>query len=148
MKKVITKTIREDFEQKYLLEVSEGRVGASLRFIHDEARVKSRISICVLASGDARVRVDALLKIGSGAKATDAWLDILTIVRDGAQVDAAPELEIACDDVRAGHALRTRTVSDEELFYLMSRGIEREEAERLVVEGLVEPYRNAERIVV
>ncbi|MEP7032832.1 MAG: SufD family Fe-S cluster assembly protein, partial [Actinomycetota bacterium] len=46
-----------------------------------------------------------------------------------------PNLEIEANDVRCGHAASVGPVEEEQLFYLMSRGIPRHEAERLIVFG-------------
>ena len=48
-------------------------------------------------------------------------------------------LEILADDVQCKHAAATGPIDEEQVFYLMSRGIEREAAERLVVMGFIEP---------
>jgi Fe-S cluster assembly protein SufD len=58
------------------------------------------------------------------------------IMSDGARADSVPNLEIETGEVvGAGHASATARFDDEQLFYLMSRGIEAETARRLVVRG-------------
>jgi Fe-S cluster assembly protein SufD len=55
---------------------------------------------------------------------------------DGARADSVPNLEIETGEVvGAGHASATARFDDEQLFYLMSRGIDPETARRLVVRG-------------
>ncbi|MFE7121350.1 SufD family Fe-S cluster assembly protein, partial [Streptomyces sp. NPDC057654] len=55
---------------------------------------------------------------------------------DGARVDSVPNLEIETGEiVGAGHASATGRFDDEQLFYLMARGIPADEARRLVVRG-------------
>ena len=54
----------------------------------------------------------------------------------GARADSVPNLEIETGDiVGAGHASTTGRFDDEQLFYLMSRGIPSEQARRLVIRG-------------
>ncbi|MEE8442748.1 MAG: SufD family Fe-S cluster assembly protein, partial [Dehalococcoidia bacterium] len=56
-----------------------------------------------------------------------------------ARADSIPVLEIEADDVKCSHASATGPVDDDQLFYLMSRGLPRLEAERMLVEGFLEP---------
>ena len=55
-----------------------------------------------------------------------------------ARADALPILEIEADDVRCKHGSTTGRVDDEQIFYLMSRGLSRQEAQRLIVQGFFE----------
>ena len=58
------------------------------------------------------------------------------VLTDGAHADSVPNLEIETGEIEgAGHASTTGRFDDQHLFYLMSRGIEEEEARRLVVHG-------------
>ncbi|MGV9242004.1 SufD family Fe-S cluster assembly protein, partial [Streptomyces nigra] len=58
------------------------------------------------------------------------------VLTDGARVDSVPNLEIETGEiVGAGHASATGRFDDEQLFYLMARGIPEHEARRLVVRG-------------
>jgi Fe-S cluster assembly protein SufD len=71
-----------------------------------------------------------------GAQKTDAMQTSRNIVlSEHAKADAIPNLEIEANDVRCGHAASVGPVEEETLFYLQSRGIPRDEAERLVVTG-------------
>jgi Fe-S cluster assembly protein SufD len=58
------------------------------------------------------------------------------VLTDGARADSVPNLEIETGEiVGAGHASATGRFDDEQLFYLMARGIPADEARRLVVRG-------------
>ncbi len=57
------------------------------------------------------------------------------VLSESAKASAIPNLEIEANDVRCGHAVSVGPVDEETLFYLQSRGIPRDEAERLVVTG-------------
>jgi Fe-S cluster assembly protein SufD len=59
----------------------------------------------------------------------------LILGTDDAFAVSLPNLEIMADDVKCSHGSTTGQVDDVELFYLMSRGIPRAEAEKLVVFG-------------
>jgi Fe-S cluster assembly protein SufD len=76
------------------------------------------------------------IKVRPGAQKTDAMQTNRNIVlSEGSRADSIPNLEIEADDVKCGHAASVGPVSEDELFYLQSRGIPREEAERLIVKG-------------
>lgn len=77
--------------------------------------------------------------IGSGATGTDSYEKNQNLVlTDGTRADSIPNLEIETGDIAgAGHASATGRFDDEQLFYLQSRGIEEEEARRLVVIGFL-----------
>jgi Fe-S cluster assembly protein SufD len=60
------------------------------------------------------------------------------ILNDGARADSIPGLEIHADDVSCSHGATVGHINDEELFYLQSRGIHRDEAERILVTGFFE----------
>ena len=70
------------------------------------------------------------------AQKTDAMQTSRNIVlSEHAKADAIPNLEIEANDVRCGHAASVGPVDEEAIFYLTSRGIPPEDAERLIVSG-------------
>ncbi|MEY4497761.1 MAG: hypothetical protein RLZZ364_1066 [Actinomycetota bacterium] len=75
--------------------------------------------------------------IRAAAEGTDTYeLNRNLLLTDGARADSVPNLEIETGEiVGAGHASTTGRFDDEQLFYLMSRGIEAADARRLVVRG-------------
>ncbi|BBJ44623.1 Fe-S cluster assembly protein SufD [Streptomyces antimycoticus] len=75
--------------------------------------------------------------IRAAAEGTDTYeLNRNLVLTDGARVDSVPNLEIETGEiVGAGHASATGRFEDEQLFYLMARGIPADEARRLVVRG-------------
>jgi Fe-S cluster assembly protein SufD len=60
------------------------------------------------------------------------------VLDDDARMDAIPGLEIEADDVRCTHAATFGTLEEQPVFYLMSRGIPRNEAELMIAEGFFE----------
>ncbi|MFE0652099.1 Fe-S cluster assembly protein SufD [Streptomyces sp. NPDC059534] len=75
--------------------------------------------------------------IQAAAEGTDTYeLNRNLVLTDGARVDSVPNLEIETGEIAgAGHASATGRFDDEQLFYLMARGIPETEARRLVVRG-------------
>jgi nitrite reductase/ring-hydroxylating ferredoxin subunit len=75
--------------------------------------------------------------IRASAEGTDTYeLNRNLLLTDGARADSVPNLEIETGEIEgAGHASATGRFDDEQLFYLMARGIPEDEARRLVVHG-------------
>ncbi|WP_374929576.1 Fe-S cluster assembly protein SufD [Kytococcus sedentarius] len=75
--------------------------------------------------------------IRAEAEGTDTYeMNRNLVLTDGARADSVPNLEIETGEIEgAGHASATGRFDDEQLFYLMARGIPEDEARRLVVRG-------------
>src|SRR5918992_587266 len=78
-----------------------------------------------------------LIRVEPGAQKTDAYQTNRNLIlgTDDAMAVSLPNLEIMADDVKCSHGSTTGQVDATDLFYLMSRGIPRPEAEKLVVFG-------------
>lgn len=77
-----------------------------------------------------------LIKVFPKAQRTDAYQTNRNLILSrNAEATSLPNLEIEADDVRCSHAATVGQLDQEELFYIMSRGVPRREAERLVVFG-------------
>lgn len=77
-----------------------------------------------------------LIRVHPGAQRTDAYQTNRNLILSSeARADSLPNLEIAADDVRCSHAATVGQLDEEEVFYLMSRGIPKREAIRLVIFG-------------
>ena len=88
-----------------------------------------------------------LIRVHPGAAKTDAYQANRNLVlSDHAKADSKPELEILNNDVRCTHGSTVGQVDEDQLFYLQSRGVSREEAQRLIVEGFFEDVINRVRI--
>ena len=81
-----------------------------------------------------------LIRVHEGAQKTDAYQkNNNLILSPEARADSIPNLEIAANDVRCSHGATAGKVAEDQLFYLMSRGLSRHEAERLIVTGFLAP---------
>jgi Fe-S cluster assembly protein SufD len=77
-----------------------------------------------------------LIRVHPGAQRTDAYqTNRNLILSSAARADSLPNLEIGADDVRCSHAATVGQLDQEEIFDLLSRGIPRLEAMRLVIFG-------------
>ncbi|MFF2273961.1 Fe-S cluster assembly protein SufD [Agromyces sp. NPDC058136] len=107
---------------------------------HDAPHTKSRVTYkgALQGEGARTVWVGDVL-IGPKATGTDSYEQNRNLVlTDGTRADSVPNLEIETGDIEgAGHASATGRFDDEQLFYLMARGISEDEARRLVVHGFL-----------
>ena len=88
--------------------------------------------------GTARGIFRGIIRVHEGAQGTDAYqTNRNLILSDKAIATSLPNLEIGADDVRCSHGATVGQLDAEALFYLMSRGLRREQAERLVVLGFL-----------
>jgi Fe-S cluster assembly protein SufB len=147
MKKQITLSVRGDLDEKFLVEAA-GNDNLKVKFVvnHDRPNTSSRIGIGILAKDHAKVAVDATTIIKPTASDTKAWLEIRVVTLDQANVVASPNLEIHNNAVKAGHALSTKHITDDELFYLTSRGLTQPAAKRLIIESALAPFRKGKVI--
>ncbi|MEA2353491.1 MAG: Fe-S cluster assembly protein SufD [Thermoleophilaceae bacterium] len=80
-----------------------------------------------------------MIKVDPGAQQTDAFQESRNLLLSKrAHADAIPGLEILANDVRCTHAAAIAQIDREQLFYLMSRGLPREQAKRLVIDGFLQ----------
>jgi Fe-S cluster assembly protein SufD len=80
-----------------------------------------------------------MIKVDPGAQRTDAFQESRNLLlSDGSHADAIPGLEIEANDVRCTHAATVSKIDEGQVFYLMSRGLPRPDAERLLVGGFLE----------
>jgi Fe-S cluster assembly protein SufD len=90
--------------------------------------------------GNSRSVWQGMIYVAPGAQKTDGYQANRNLVLDDrARADSIPGLEILADDVRCTHGATVGKLEKEPLFYLRSRGIPLEEAEKLVVEGFFDP---------
>jgi Fe-S cluster assembly protein SufD len=77
-----------------------------------------------------------MIRVEEGAQKTNAYQENRNLLlSDKAHADSIPGLEIMANDVRCTHGATLGRINREELFYLMTRGLSRAEAERLIVRG-------------
>ncbi len=81
-----------------------------------------------------------MIYVAPGAAKTDGYQANRNLVlSEHARADSIPGLEILADDVRCTHGATVGRLDEEPVFYLLSRGIPRRMAERLIVEGFFDP---------
>lgn len=88
---------------------------------------------------DAKSVFSGLIRIEKEGQKTNAHQTNRNLVlSDGAEAHSVPNLEILADDVRCGHGSAVGPLDEEQRYYLQSRGLERDRADRLQVKGFFE----------
>ncbi len=107
---------------------------------HQAPRTMSDLLYKAALTDASRMIYTGLIRIAKAAKQTDAYqANHNLLLSQQAKAETVPMLEILADDVRCKHGATIGPVDEEQLFYLMSRGIPRTLAERILVRGFVEP---------
>ena len=110
------------------------------KIIHVAPHTSSKVTSKSISKGSGRSSYRGLLKVYKGAK--DARSSIVCdalLLDDTSRSDTYPYIEIDEEDVTIGHEASVSKVGEEQLFYLMSRGLSKEEATTMVVSGFIEP---------
>jgi Fe-S cluster assembly protein SufD len=88
----------------------------------------------------ARSVYEGTIRAWPGAQKTNAYQSNRNLLlSDKARADSLPQLEIEANDLRCTHGATVSHVDEEQIFYLMSRGISRDDSVRLIVEGFFRP---------
>lgn len=125
-----------------LISVGTGsqRMSLTSRAVHFGKSSASDMLSRAVMKDEATAIINGITKIEHGAtKANGQQSEKVLMLSPKARGDANPILLIDEDDVQAGHAASAGRVNEEQLYYLMSRGITRREAEKLIIHGFLDP---------
>ena len=101
---------------------------------HRGSETRSNLLLKVAVRDKARSVYSGLIDVAPEAVHADGYVQNRNLLLSaGAKADSVPRLEIRANDVRCGHGATAGHVDDDHRFYLMSRGVPREEAEALIV---------------
>jgi Fe-S cluster assembly protein SufD len=116
---------RQEFDQRTLQD-------------HLEPHTKSDLLYKNALCDSARTIFAGLIRVEPAAQHTDAYQKVRNLMlSDDAEANSMPGLEILADEVRCTHGATSGHVEDEELFYLLSRGIDARTAQELIVQGFL-----------
>lgn len=103
---------------------------------HRAPRTRSRATLKSALKDSSHLIFRGLIRVEPIAPGTDAYLSNRNLIlEDGARAESLPQLNIDTDDVACSHGATTGGPRQEELFYVMSRGLDREDAKRVLVQG-------------
>ena len=113
---------------------------AGAKMVHAAPHTSSSIISKSVARGGGRTSYRGLVQVleGSHHSASTVKCDAL-LVDDISRSDTYPYVDVREDDVQMGHEATVSKVSEEQLFYLMSRGMNEDEAMAMIVRGFIEP---------
>ncbi|MEM0482418.1 MAG: SufD family Fe-S cluster assembly protein [Nitrososphaerota archaeon] len=116
------------------------RLDVTANLIHKGEGTTGRVMVKGLGLDTSRIIFKGIIKIERSAKNTSAYLaEHAMLLSPSARADAIPGLEIESDNVKATHSASVSQVDPEHIWYLMTRGLSRDEAIRLVAMGFFEP---------
>ncbi len=110
------------------------------KVIHAAPHTQSSVVSKSISKDGGRAGYRGLVKVYSGAKGSKCAVRCDALILDEkSRSDTYPYMEIDEEDVSITHEATVSKVSDEQLFYLMSRGIKADEAMNMIVRGFIEP---------
>jgi Fe-S cluster assembly protein SufB len=110
------------------------------KMLHLAPNTSSNIVSKSVARGGGRSAYRGLVQINAGAKGSKSNVECDALLVDNiSRSDTYPYIDIREDDVTLGHEATVSKVSQDQLFYLMSRGLAEDEAMAMIVRGFVEP---------
>lgn len=108
--------------------------------VHFAPNTTSKVISKSISRGGGRSSYRGLLKVHKGAVGVRSNTTCDALILDPqSRSDTYPSIEVDEDDVTIGHEASVSKVGEEQLFYLMSRGLTQEEATTMVVSGFIEP---------
>lgn len=118
----------------------EQKMNLTTRAVHfGKASTSDMITRAVMRDGATAI-INGITKIEKGATGCNGQqTEKVLMLSPKARGDANPILLIDEDDVKAGHAASVGQVNPDQIYYLMSRGISKEEAQRLIIYGFLAP---------
>jgi Fe-S cluster assembly protein SufB len=110
------------------------------KIIHAAPRTSSSIFSKSISKDGGRATYRGLLEIADGATESRSKVvcDALLLDEDS-RSDTYPTIRIDENDADVGHEATVSKIGDEQLFYLQSRGLDEEEASKMIVNGFIEP---------
>jgi Fe-S cluster assembly protein SufD len=100
---------------------------------HLAPRARTTQTFRGIAAGRARVAFNGKIVVARGATGSDSQQSLRGLLAGAdAEIDVRPQLEIDTDEVRCSHGATVGKLDDQMLFYLLSRGLDRDTAQRLL----------------
>jgi Fe-S cluster assembly protein SufB len=110
------------------------------KVVHCAPHTTSRITSKSISKGSGRATYRGLLKVYEGCEGSKSNVECdALLINENSRTDTYPYIEVDEQDVSIGHEARVSKVNDEQIFYLMSRGLSEDQALMMVVSGFIEP---------
>ncbi|MGV8085709.1 MAG: SufD family Fe-S cluster assembly protein [Candidatus Bilamarchaeum sp.] len=129
----------EAYDLHLFNEKNENKLAINSVLRHANKNTKGNITVRGIAGDSARVKLDGMIKIEKNGGGAESFLtQNVILLNPKSHATANPELEIENNDVSSRHAASVAQIDEEKIFYLMSRGVSREEARKMIVSGFLE----------
>ena len=113
---------------------------AGAKMVHAAPYTSSTIISKSVARGGGRTSYRGLVQVQEGAHHSKSTVKCDALLIDTiSRSDTYPYVDVREDDVEMGHEATVSRISDDQLFYLMSRGLGEDEAMAMIVRGFIEP---------
>jgi Fe-S cluster assembly protein SufB len=113
---------------------------AGSKMVHNAPYTSSSIVSKSVARGGGRTSYRGLVEVAAGSHHSKSTVRCDALLVDTiSRSDTYPYVDVREDDVAMGHEATVSKVSDDQLFYLMSRGMAEDEAMAMIVRGFIEP---------
>lgn len=110
------------------------------KVVHNAPHTTSNVNSKSISKSGGVALYRGLLKIAKQAEGSKATVSCESLMLDEiSQSDTIPTIIVENDNIDLGHEAKIGRISDEAIFYLMSRGLSEEEARAMLVRGFVEP---------
>ncbi len=110
------------------------------KVIHAAPRTTSQVISKSISKGTGRASYRGLVKVYEGATGAKSNVECdALLINDTSRTDTFPYIEIEEHTANVGHEASVSKIGEEQLFYLMSRGLSEDEAAAMVVRGFIEP---------
>jgi len=110
------------------------------KVVHVAPHTRSKITSKSISMNNGRASYRGLLKVYKGAEGSQSHVQCdALLLNEESRTDTYPYIEIDEDRVTIGHEATVSKIGDEQLFYLMSRGLDEVSARSMVVSGFIEP---------
>lgn len=108
--------------------------------IHNSPATEARVNEKSILKDKSKSLFKGMIRINENASKSQSFLSGRSILLDkNAKSDAIPGLEIFTNDVKATHSASVAQIDEEQIFYLNTRCLSHSEAERVIIEGFLEP---------
>ena len=105
---------------------------------HNEKNTKSYQKVKSVLNNNSKGVFQGKIKVNSVAQKTDGYqLSKALLLDKDSEFDSKPELEIYADDVKCSHGSTSGNLDEDAIFYLMSRGLDKHEAKKLLIKGFL-----------
>jgi Fe-S cluster assembly protein SufD len=112
----------------------------TLTIVHQTRQTQSRTYLRGVAADTSRLSIVGTIIVEPSAVGTNAFLDErILLLSPTARAEAIPNLQITQNEVKCSHAATISHIPEEQLFYLMSRGLSRSKATEMIVAGFLAP---------